>query len=71
MNLTLLSSRSLNPVAAMTSESSPVRPSGPSASETARAQPRPTALIVLAVLYAAWLGVLAYIAWTNVQAGNQ
>ncbi|MCC7337771.1 MAG: hypothetical protein IT422_22000 [Pirellulaceae bacterium] len=28
-------------------------------------------LIVMAIVYAIWLCVLGYIAWVNVQAGNQ
>ena len=28
-------------------------------------------LIVLSGIYAVWLGWLAYVAWVNVQAGNQ
>ncbi|MCA9131797.1 MAG: hypothetical protein KDA45_01525 [Planctomycetales bacterium] len=38
-------------------------------SNSSRRWPKP--LIALTVVYAAWLGWLAYVAWVNVQAGNQ
>lgn len=28
-------------------------------------------LVAVALLYAAWLGFMGYVAWVNVQAGNQ
>ena len=31
----------------------------------------PKLLIATSVLYALWIGWLAYVAWVNVQAGNQ
>lgn len=46
--------------------------SGQSAStEAVPARSLPKTLWFLAILYALWLAFLAYVAWVNVQAGNQ
>ncbi|MFO1066591.1 MAG: hypothetical protein U0892_22245 [Pirellulales bacterium] len=39
--------------------------------EAAPARSLPKTLWFLAILYALWLAFLAYVAWVNVQAGNQ